>query len=65
MDALRYLLPFLVAIVVAILFAGVIVMARGGDTAKRWSNKLMQARVWAQFVAILVIAAILYFSGKS
>ncbi len=65
MEFLRLVLPFLVAIVVAILFAGVFVMARGGETSKRWSNRLMQARVWAQFVAILVIAAILYFSGKS
>lgn len=65
MEFLRLLLPFLVAIVVAILFAGVIVMARGGETSKRWSNKLMQARVLAQFVAILVIAAILFFSSRS
>ena len=65
MEFLRLLLPFLVAIVVAVLFAGVIVMARGGETSKRWSNKLMQARVWAQFVAILVIAILLYFGSKS
>ena len=64
MEFLRLLLPFLVAIVVAVLFAGVIVMARGGETSKRWSNKLMQARVWAQFVAILVIAPAAWYLGS-
>ncbi len=42
----------------AILMAGVVVMARGGAVNDRWGNKLMRARVIAQGVtlALLVLA---------
>jgi len=35
-----------------------------GDTARTWSNKLMRIRVLAQFIAILIIIAVAYFSGS-
>jgi len=36
-----------------ILFAGVGTMARGGETNKKYGNKLMQARVLCQALAVL------------
>jgi len=48
-------------VVLAILFAGLFVMAMGGSVAKEWSNRLMRYRVLAQAVAILIVIAVLYF----
>jgi hypothetical protein len=50
--------------VVAILLAGLFVMAIGGDVAKQWSNRLMRYRVLAQAVAILIVLAVVYFSAQ-
>ena len=56
------LIIVMLAIVVAILLAGLFVMAIGGDVAKKWSNRLMRYRVLAQAVAILIVLAVVYFS---
>jgi len=47
-----------------VLCAGLYTLWVGGDTARTWSNKLMRLRVLAQFIAILIIIAVAYFSGK-
>ncbi|MDA5192624.1 twin transmembrane helix small protein [Govanella unica] len=65
MDVLRFLLPFMLVIVLGILVAGIIVMAKGGETSRKYSNKLMQARVLAQFVAVIVIVLLFVLSGRS
>ncbi len=64
MGFINFLIPIALAVVLGILIAGVVVMAKGGETSKKYSNKLMQARVVAQFVAILLIVILLFFSGK-
>ena len=51
------------AAVVLILIAGVSTMFVGGEFAKRWSNRLMRYRVLAQFIAIVIIMLVLYFSS--
>jgi hypothetical protein len=51
-------------VVVAILLAGLFVMAIGGDVAKKWSNRLMRYRVLAQAIAILIVLAVVYFSTQ-
>ncbi|MEX1147410.1 MAG: twin transmembrane helix small protein [Sphingomonadales bacterium] len=51
------------AVVLIILISGVVVMARGGETARKYSNRLMQARVAAQFAAVILIALLLFTSG--
>ena len=60
---LQTLLPYLIAAaalaVVASLFAGLAVMAKGGAANARWGNRLMRARVASQAAALLLIA--LYF----
>ncbi len=40
--------------VLASLALGLLAMARGGETSKKYSNKLMQARVILQGLAILL-----------
>ena len=52
------------AIVAIILMFGLYSLWRGGDYARTHSNKLMRLRIAAQFVAILVIMAVLLFSGR-
>jgi len=49
--------------VAVILLGGIVVMAIGGETSSRWSNLLMRYRILAQAVALLIIAAVVYFAG--
>ncbi len=41
--------------VVGVLFAGVILMGRGGEANARWGNKLMRARVGLQLIAVVLL----------
>ena len=47
-----------------ILFAGLYTLWAGGEVSRNWSNRLMRMRVVAQAVAVLIILAVLYFSGR-
>jgi hypothetical protein len=53
-----------VAMVVCVLVAGLYTLWIGGETSATWSNRLMRIRVLAQFIAIVIIMAVLYFSGR-
>lgn len=64
MDFLTVLIPILMAVVLIILVAGVVAMARGGETSRKYSNKLMQARVIAQFAVVVLIVLLLVFVDK-
>ena len=44
-----------------VLVLGIATLFKGGETSKKYSNKLMQLRVLLQFVAILVLVAFAYF----
>jgi Hypoxia induced protein conserved region len=50
-----------VFLVFCVLLAGLYTLWKGGATAATWSNKLMRIRVLAQFIAVLIILAVLYF----
>jgi hypothetical protein len=52
------------AVVTAILIAGLYTLWAGGQTSANWSNRLMRLRVLAQFITVLIIMAVLYFSGQ-
>ena len=52
---------FMVAVVI-VLGRGLVNMMRGGSG--NTSNKLMQARVLLQFIALVFIMLALYFSGR-
>ena len=47
----------------AVLFAGLFAMARGGEFNKRHGNKLMRYRVIAQAVALLIFAVAMLMRG--
>lgn len=49
--------------VFCVLCVGIYSLYKGGDFARSWSNKLMRLRVVLQFVAIIIIMAVLYFTG--
>ena len=42
-----------------VLVTGIVLMARGGDTNRKYGNKLMVARVGLQGAALLVLAVLL------
>ena len=53
-----------VAAVALVLFAGFFNLIRGGDGAAARSQTLMRWRIGMQFVALLVIVALLYFKSR-
>ena len=44
-----------------VLILGIGTLFKGGETSKKYSNKLIQLRVLIQFVAILVLVGFAYF----
>jgi hypothetical protein len=51
----------LLAAVAIVLLMGIYTLFKGGDTSKKYSNKLMQLRVLLQFIAIVVLVGMAYF----
>ena len=43
------------------LILGIGTLFKGGETSKRYSNKLMQMRVILQFIAIIALVGFAYF----
>jgi uncharacterized membrane protein len=60
----KILVGVAVALVVSVLLAGLYTLWKGGDVAASWSNRLMRLRILAQFIAIVIILAALYFSRR-
>ncbi len=57
MSNILFILAGIAALgVVASLGAGIVIMAKGGETAKNYSNKLMRARVLLQGLTIVLFA---------
>ena len=51
----------LLIVVAVVLILGIGTLFKGGETSKKYSNKLMQLRVLLQFIAIVVLASFAYF----
>ena len=51
----------LLLVVAVILILGIGTPFKGGETSKKYSNKLMQLRVLLQFIAIIVLVSFAYF----
>jgi|TARA_B110000967_G_C18490694_1_gene366644 heme/copper-type cytochrome/quinol oxidase subunit 2 len=51
----------LLGAVALVLVLGIYTLFKGGDTSKKYSNKLMQLRVLLQFIAIIVLVLLAYF----
>jgi hypothetical protein len=62
-----FLAVVLIAAMVAtlgVLFAGLVVMARGGEVNRKYGNVLMRWRVILQFSALVVLGLIMLATGK-
>ena len=44
-----------------VLILGIGTLFKGGNTSKKYSNKLMQLRVLLQFLAIIILVTFAYF----
>ena len=60
----KLLVAIAVGIVFVVLCLGLYTLWRGGETARSWSNKFMRIRMLAQFIAIIIIMAVLYFTQR-
>jgi len=47
--------------VAVVLLLGIYTLFKGGDTSKKYSNKLMQLRVLLQFFAVIALVLMSYF----
>jgi len=60
----KFLVALGLAAVALILLGGLYTLWMGGETSRNWSNRLMRMRVLAQFITVLIILAMLYFSAR-
>ena len=51
----------LLGAVAIVLIMGIYTLFKGGNTSKKYSNKLMQLRVLLQFIAVIVLVTMAYF----
>tara|TARA_B110000305_G_scaffold128615_1_gene143903 strand:+ start:759 stop:962 length:204 start_codon:yes stop_codon:yes gene_type:complete len=51
----------LLIVVAVVLILGIGTLFKGGETSKKYSNKLMQYRVLFQLIAIIVLVCFAYF----
>ena len=51
----------LLGAVAIVLVMGIYTLFKGGNTSKKYSNKLMQLRVLIQFIAIIALVSFAYF----
>ncbi len=58
---LKFFSIFLLLAVGIVLILGIGTLFKGGDTSKKYSNKLMQLRVLLQFIAVLALVGFAYF----
>ena len=59
-DPLLIAASLAVIVVVAILAIGIGGYAKGGEFNKKYGNKLMQARIAAQFFAVVLILVVIW-----
>ena len=57
----KILLIVLLVAVGLVLILGIGTLFKGGETSKKYSNKLMQLRVLLQFIAVVALVAFAYF----
>ena len=58
---LKFFSIFLLLAVGVVLILGIGTLFKGGNTSKKYSNKLMQLRVLLQFIAIIALVGFAYF----
>ena len=60
----KFVVAIAISVVAVILLTGLYTLWKGGDVSRTWSNRLMRIRVLAQFIAIIIIMAVLYFTSQ-
>jgi nitrogen fixation-related uncharacterized protein len=65
MNLFDYLIPASLLVVFVVLCFGIYALFRGGDFSRSWSNRAMRFRVVAQFVAILILVAAMWWSQNN
>lgn len=63
-DPLFIVVAIACLVVVAILLTGIGGFAKGGDFNRKHANRIMRWRIYAQFIAILLIMAFVLIRGK-
>ena len=63
-DPLFIVVAIACLVVVVILATGIAGFAKGGEFNRKYGNKLMRARIAAQFVAVLLILLFVYMRGN-
>ncbi len=61
MDAMEIVIFVAIGVVFVILVLGIVNLFRTGEEARTRSNQLMRFRVIAQFVAVLLLMALLWW----
>ena len=62
-DPLFIIVILAMAAVAIILMIGIGSFGRGGEFNRKYANKLMRLRIFAQFIAVLLILLFVYFAG--
>jgi len=65
MDLFDYLIFGGLAVLLAVLGAGLYAMFRGGDFGRSWSNKLMRLRVLTQACVIAILVAAVWWRSQT
>lgn len=61
-DPLFIIVILAMATVAIILMIGIGGFGRGGEFNRKYANKLMRLRIFAQFIAVLLILLFVYFA---
>lgn len=61
-DPLFVIVILAMATVAIILMVGIGGFGRGGEFNRKYANKLMRLRIFAQFIAVLLILLFVYFA---
>ena len=63
-DPLFILIILSMAVVLIILMVGIGGFGRGGEFNRKYANKIMRLRIFAQFLAVAIILLFVYLSGS-
>ena len=64
-DPIFILAAVLCLVVLIVLMTGIGVFTKGGETNRKWGNRLMRYRIIAQAVAVLVLVGVVWFRSRS
>lgn len=61
-DPLFIIMAISMIVVVGILLVGIGGFAKGGDFNRKHANRVMRYRLYAQFIAVILILTFVYFT---